>query len=272
MIVTPKRFGPNLVEPALPVLSETAALFSWREVLERSIAAKDCFAERVAGLFGVPGEPDARVRMRIARRVSRLSSEVAAAMQSFAEIAASDAVKSRRDLADRFAVLADFAHRRGEMLRAAGVADRDEAMRDAVRDGRVLHDGIDRLVVLFADPEPIQRALIRTLCERGVQVEVCVHRTEDVDEDGFPIGVRWERRGFPTTRIASQAIHVASRPSDSAESAVEAIRAQARANGAPIPSDELFLMAPDDESRRALERALAKAAVPAVTVAARGAS
>ena len=80
-VVTPKRFGSNLVEPLRPILGETAALFSWREVLDRSIAAKDGFAEKVSALFGVPGEPDPRVRMRIARRVGRLSSEVAAAMQ-----------------------------------------------------------------------------------------------------------------------------------------------------------------------------------------------
>ena len=96
MIVTPKRFGPNLVAPTRPILGDVAALFSWREVLDRSIAAKDGFAARVAALFGMPEEPDPRVRMRIARRVCRLSAEVAASMGSLQSIATSAAARAGR--------------------------------------------------------------------------------------------------------------------------------------------------------------------------------
>lgn len=279
-VVTPKRFGSNLVEPLRPILGETAALFSWREVLDRSIAAKDGFAPQVSALFGVPGEPDPRVRMRIARRVGRLSSEVAAAMHSFDAIAESDAVKARRDLGERFAVLAEFARRRGELLDSAGVADRDEAMREAVRAGRVLVDGLDRVVVLFADPDPVQRELLRSLRERGVRVEVCVHRTEEVDDDGFPIVARWEARGFPTERIPDGAIRVADKPSGAAQKVVRAIRAlpvggsggdggRETASRVIPTTDELLVMAPDDETRRAIERELALAGAPAASSEAR---
>ncbi len=266
-VVTPKRFGPSFVEPTAVVMSDVAALCSWREVLELSIAAKDGFAARVAALFGVPGEPDPRVRMRIARRVGRLSSEVAAAMQSFDGIAASSAAKSRGDVGPKFEVLAEFARRRSALLAQAGVVDRDDAIRDAVKDGRVLHEGIDRLVVLLADPEPVQRALLRLLRARGVRVEVCVHCTDSIDGEGFPIAEAWERREFPVARVPSSAIRVATSPNDAARAAIGAIGEIARSAGgvltSNVTSDDLFVMAPDDETRRALERAFAGAATPA---------
>jgi hypothetical protein len=285
MIVTPKRFGPNLVEPVRPILGEMAAMFSWREVLDRSVAAGDGFAVRVASLFGVAVEPDAAARMRIARRVHRLSSEVAASMWALDEIASSDAarevVRARGDLAVRLEVLAEFARRRAALLDECGVADRDESLRDAVHadagrgngraSGGVVADGIDRVVVLFADPDPVQRALLRRLRDLGVRVEVCVHRADDVDEDGFPVAARWESRAFPTDRIAHAAIRVADRPNGAAEDVVAAIRALPVGPDGPRrpTSDELFVMAPDDETRRAIERALALAGTPAASGEAR---
>ena len=189
-------------------------------------------------------------------------------------------MKARRDLGERLAALAEFARRRGELLDSAGVADRDEAMRDAVCAGRVLVDGLDRVVVLFADPDPVQRELLRRLRERGVRVEVCVHSTEDVDDDGFPIVARWEARGFPTERIPDGAIRVADKPSGAAQEVVQAIRALpvggSGGDGARdtasrvIPTtDELLVMAPDDETRRAIERELALAGAPAAASEAR---
>jgi ATP-dependent helicase/nuclease subunit B len=148
------------------------------------------------------------------------------------------------------------------------VADRDESIRDAVREGRVLTDGVSRVVVLLADPEPVQRELLERLAARGVRVEVCVHRDDGVDDAGFPIAARWEAHPFPTSEIASEAIRVGGRPNESAEVAVEAIRALS-AGRAPLSSDELLVMAPDDETSRALERALALAGAPAATVEAR---
>ena len=281
MIVTPKRFGPNLVAPTRPFLGDVAALFSWREVLDRSIAAKDGFAARVAALFGMPEEPDPRVRMRIARRVCRLSAEVAASMGSLQSIATSaaarDAARARGDLAVRLEVLAEFERRRTELLVACGCVDRDESIRDGVRAGRVVADGLDRVVVLFADPDPVQRELLRLLRARGVRVEVCVHRPDDVDDEGFPIAARWEGRAFPTERIRDAAIRVADRPNGAAKDVIAAIRTLPLGsdgggqspNHALPTSDELFVMAPDDETRRAVERELALAGAPAATGEAR---
>ena len=277
MIVTPKRFGPNLVAPTRPILGDVAALFSWREVLDRSIAAKDGFAARVAALFGMAEEPDPRVRMRIARRVRRLSAEVAASMGSLQSIATSaatrDAARVRGELAERLEVLAEFERRRTELLVACGCVDRDESIRDGVRAGRVVADGLDRVVVLFADPDPVQRELLRLLRARGVRVVVCVHRTDDVDQEGFPIAARWEGRAFPTERIPSGVIRVADRPNGAAKDVIEAIRTLPlgsdrggwRPSDAIPTSDELFVMAPDDETRRAVERELALSGAPAAT-------
>lgn len=263
VIVTPKRFGPNFVEPTAAFMSDVASLCSWREALEQSISAKDGFAARVAAIFGVPGDPDPRVRMRIARRIGRLSSEVAAAMHSFDSIASGAAAKSRRDVGAKFEVLSEFARRRNALLSKAGVVDRDDAIRDGVRAGRLLHDGVHRLVVLLADPEPVQRVLLRRLCERGVRVEVCVHRTDSIDDDGFPIAEAWERHPFTVAQLPSEAIRVANGPTDAADAALAAIRGIVQPHGAALSTEDLFVMAPDDETRRALERSLVLAAAPA---------
>lgn len=274
-IVTPKRFGPNLVEPTRALLGPLGAVLSWHEVLCRSIAAGDGFAAQVAALFGVAEAPDARLCLRIARRVQRLSAEAAGAMMSLAELAGHAAVCARSDVAAKVAVLAEFAVRRTAVLQEGGVADRDESIRDAVREGRVLTDGVSRVVVLLADPEPIQRRLLELLAASGVRVEVCVHRDDGVDGAGFPIPARWESHAFPQGVIPSASIRVGGRPNESAEVAVETIRAVSagrapRSTGqAPLSSDELFVMAPEDETSRALERALALAGAPTATVEAR---
>lgn len=267
-IVTPKRFGPNLVEPTKRLLGPLGAVLSWHEVLCRSIASGDGFAVQVAALFGVAEAPDARLCLRIARRVQRLSAEAAGAMMSFAELAGHAAVHARADVAAKVAVLAEFAVRRAAVLEEGGVADRDESIRDAVREGRVLADGVTRVVVLLADPEPVQRRLLELLAASGVRVEVCVHREDGVDGAGFPIPARWEGHAFPQGVIPSASIRIGGRPNESAEVAVETIR-ELSAGRAPLTTDELLVMAPEDETSRALERALALAGAPAATVEAR---
>ena len=168
------------------------------------------------------------------------------------------------------AVLARLAARRDALLEAEGVADRDAALRDAVAGGRLLAPdeahGADRVVVLLADPEPVQRALLERLGESGVSVEVCVHSVESIDRAGFPQLGAWESRRFPVERIPSSSIRVAEGPAEAADAVVEAIRRLL----APRRSDAIAVMAPDDESRRAIERALALAGAPATRVASRG--
>ncbi|MEY5061553.1 MAG: ATP-dependent helicase/nuclease subunit, partial [Planctomycetota bacterium] len=276
-IVTPLMLAGRLVVPSASVLSPLAARLAWREVLEASSVANDGFEARVAAVFGAPEVVDARVRTRIAQRMQRLGSEIASAMLSFQSVARHEAVVSRPELAERLAVLAEFATRRDLLLASVGAVDRDAALRDAARPDapahRLLTEAFERVVVLLADPEPVQRELLARLAERGVRVEVCVHAGASdltrVDDDGFPVKAAWEKCGFPVERLPSAMVRVADGPEDCAREAVEAVRALSVELGRPVTSDEVALMAPDAETRRALERALALVGAPASAVESR---
>lgn len=262
-VVTPLMFAGRFVEPERPVLSALGSLLAWRAALDRTLDRPldpprapdpaDGGGEEARALARILHGKDAmpaRARQRAAQRLARISSEVAAAMLSIDEVAArSDASP---ELRARLGPLAALSARRDAMLDAAGVADRDAAMRDAVRDGRVSTGGFDRIVVLLADPEPVQRELLSTLATRGVRIEVCVHTREDLDAEGFPRAEPWESRGFPAARVRSGAIEVAEGPTESGERAVAAVRALP----SPRRSDEIAVMAADDETARAVERAL----------------
>lgn len=276
-IVTPLMLAGRLVVPSKPVLSPLAARLAWREVLEASRAAGDGFESRVAAVFGSATAIDARVRMRIAQRMQRLGSEIASAMLTFGAVVRHEAVAARPELAAKLAVLADFAARRDALLASVGAVDRDAALRDAARHDasaqQLMTDAFDRIVVLLADPEPVQRELLARLAERGVRVEVCVYAGAPeralVDQDGFPVKAAWEKRGFPADRLPGSVIRVGDGPDDCAQEVVAAVRAMSSEAGRPVTSDDVALMAPDAETRRALDRALALVGAPASAVESR---
>lgn len=262
-IVTPLMLAGRFVVPDRPVLSRLGSRLAWRAALDAVLAAGDADARAVARLLHGKDELPQRVRARTALRLERLGSEIASAMHDVrsvaAGLAAQPASRARNgagNLAEsigaRLATLAVVADRRDAMLEQAGVHDRDAAIRDAVRAGRLACDGFDRIVVLFADPEPVQRALLAALGDSGVRVEVCVHSAEDVDAEGFPQPSRWEQRPFPTSLVADRQIVLGESPADAADAVVTLIRALP----APRASDDIAVMAPDDETARALSRAL----------------
>lgn len=263
-IVTPLMFAGRFVEPALPVVSALASRLAWREAIDRAIDGGDDFSRAVAELFRNRPELPQPARARAAERMARLSSEIAAAMLSFDDVA--DACAGDASLAARWRTIVGLAARRSELLAKAGCADRDDAIRDAVRDGRISSELHDRIVVLFADPEPAQRALLALLARRGCTVEVCVHTREDVGADGFPLLDRWEARDFPEARLASSSIRVADGPEESADAVIEIVRALP----APRRTDEIAVMVADDELQRAVERALEIESTPAAGAESRG--
>ncbi len=263
-IVTPLMLAGRFVEPKLPVLSALGAKLSWRETLDAALEDA-ALAKRVAALFSAGEAIPAHARPRIASRLARLASETATSLLSAADIVGRlGNLAERGDLpaivAERWSTLAELFARRSALLARAGACDRDELLRDAVLAGEVSAGAFQRIVVLFADPEPVQRQLLACLGDRGVRVEVCVHTRDGVDAAGFPVLATWEERLFASSRIPSAAIRMAEGPDESGRAVVDAIRAIP----APRQSDEIAVMAPDDETRRAVERALAGAGTRAV--------
>lgn len=292
-IVTPLMLASRFVAPTLPVLSALGSRASWREAFEEVVAEDPTLAQRIGRVFGTDLRSDlgtdlatdratefragddattalsaqarARIAARISARMSRIAAECAAAMLSLQEIAARADLAKMPEIAAKIETLARFSTRRDALLTRAGVADRDAALRDAVRARRLAADGFDRIVVLLADPEPVQRALLAALGELGVAVEICVHTRESIDREGFPLLSSWEARSFPSARIGSDAIRMADGPAEVATAVIDLIRAIPE----PRTTADVAVMTPDDESRRAIERALELAQSRAVRVDAR---
>jgi len=249
-IVTPLMFAGRFIEPSRPILSPLGSTLAWRNALDRALATPGPLASELARLLHGRDELPARVRPRVGQRLARLSSEIASSMLDF------DSCHARLgdfpDASKALATISALARHRDALLSDAGMVDRDSAIRDAIRDGRIDAAGFDRILILFADPEPSQRALLAALSARGVRVEVCAHSRESLDAEGFPVATAWESRAFPTSAIPTIAITTADGPAEAADAAVAAIRTLPT----PRRNDELAVMAPDDETRRALERAL----------------
>jgi RecB family exonuclease len=62
----------------------------------------------------------------------------------------------------------------------------------AIDRGQLATTGVARVVVLLADPDPMERRLLAALAARGIAVEVVVHDSNLPDlEDGFPSHAAW---------------------------------------------------------------------------------
>ncbi|MFZ9880652.1 MAG: hypothetical protein ACO3QC_04545, partial [Phycisphaerales bacterium] len=221
-LVTPALFVKRFVRPTRPVLGDLGAPLSWREAVWAYASRGDAERAQLGQIFG-PVQTRADIDAgravseaslaTIARRLQALARDAAGAMRSFGEIsqavsqgslgAASDDAQGR--LRARWECLAAIEKIRGSLLEKAKVCDRGELQRDAVRAGgaAVVRGDLERLVVLFADPEPVQRELLRALAGQGVSVEVCVHARRDVDGEGFPIAEAWSARRFSEVEVPS---------------------------------------------------------------------
>ncbi len=74
----------------------------------------------------------------------------------------------------------------------------------AIDGGHLATTGLTRVVVLLADPDPMERRLLAALAARGVAVEVVVHDAGLPDlEGGFPAHAAWSaaRPSIPLDRI-----------------------------------------------------------------------
>lgn len=224
-IVTPLMLFGRFIAPTKPLLSRIGAEASWRESIERIAVTDPALCAKVAAAFGSPPELPNRLRPRVAKRLAKLSAEVASAMHTFASVrvameslaavALGDQTASNRatgngefgeaQLVEHWRALEACAGVRNELLAAAGVCDRDDALRDALlaeaattmsapmspsseakpaarlaASNGLNNVGFDRVVILFADPEPVHRALFRALEARGVAIEVCVQDRKSV--------------------------------------------------------------------------------------------
>ena len=222
------------------------------------------------------------LRRAIARRLARLDRELASSMSSCRDVSkAADLALARGDVSTRIAeawsMLAEVEAFHEHALRRAGVIDRDRAAYEALRQEvehkkeiggnsesvvgvsasahatpSVIDGGFERIVVLFADPEPVQRSLLDALEALGVRIDVCVHTQDDVDSSGFPQHEAWAARAFPTDLLAHDSILVSQTVGDAGEAVVEAVRALPLGRTA----ESITVMAADEDLERSIDRAL----------------
>ncbi|MFM7260753.1 MAG: PD-(D/E)XK nuclease family protein [bacterium] len=289
-VVTPAMLLPRFLAPSRPLLTQLGSLLAWRGTVDRlfdpSVEASATnveLARRVAWILGGVGGIESASRSEapivsdvlkraIARRLARIDREVASSMSSFREIAGAAQDAAARGMvtarvAEAWRMLAEVEVLYVDSLSRAGVADRDRAASEILRSivggevgtvsdprfaGYVIDGGIERIVVLFADPEPVQRALLDVLELRGIRIEVCVHTEEDVDTKGFPVAARWAARRFPAEVLPADRILVAETVADAGEAVVAAIRR--------LPQDRtpemVTVMAADEDLERSIDRAL----------------
>ena len=258
-VVTPIMLASRFVVATAPTLGGIATRVSWRATIDQALDAKTALSKGVRDLFGIreDAEVSSALRENIAKRLLRCARETASAMHSFADVAAAiterdGETSTNAPLQQRWNTLVQLEAIREKLLLRAAVVDRDEAFRDAVKTGRIAHEAFDRVVVLFADPEPVHRALLALLEKRGVQIEVCVHTHESIDGDGFPHSHIWCTHAFDSAAIPSSSIRTAQGPLDAGEKVIDAIRAIP----SPRTSDSISVMAPNDETQQSIERAL----------------
>lgn len=259
-VVTPAGLASRFVVPAARVVGAIGARLAWRQVIagadERTWAALAPSLEPVQALE--PAALDA-----LAARIALLHDDAVSACTDFATIAVDLRARAPDlDMArwDAFCVL-ERAWR--TCLDAAGAVDAnsatlaachgnvagcDERAGDETGGAGRLADGlyaggVRRIFVLLADPEPIQRLLLRTLAARGVRVAVAVHATgallpAPLDDEGFPCHEEWARAAVP---VAQEQIMLADTPADQAAAVIDAI-AQLPA---PRRSADILVAVPD---------------------------
>jgi ATP-dependent helicase/nuclease subunit B len=231
------------------------------------------------------------LRRAIARRLARLDRELASSMSSCRDVSkAADGALARGDVSTRIAeawsMLAEVEAFHEHALRRAGVIDRDRAVYEALRqEGErkkeiagnsgsvvgvsasahatpsVIDGGFERIVVLFADPEPVQRSLLDALEALGVRIDVCVHTQDDIDSSGFPQHEAWAARAFSTDLLAHDSILVSQTVGDAGDAVVEAVRALPLGRTA----ESITVMAADEDLERSIDRALQMAGSSAQT-------
>ena len=239
-VVTPGALVARFAVPAGCVLGPLGERVSWRAAIDR------CETALVAPLFPeAVGEdvPEERSREAVASRVASLARECAAACRTFAEVAEFLERTQPESDPSRWRALVAVAHERARVLGEARAADRSADGVLAVTEERLHVGGVRRVHLFLADPDPVQRRLLRQLAERGVDVRSMVHAVDGelpapLDVDGCPAHEAWSGVGL---EVPQDIVLRAGTPADQAAAVMDAIAAVP----APRRTDEIAVAVPD---------------------------
>ncbi|MFO0961692.1 MAG: PD-(D/E)XK nuclease family protein [Phycisphaerales bacterium] len=267
-IVTPGGLLPRLVVPEGRMLDATGVRLAWRRVVER---APEAVVAELINLAPVEGDVAARERAMqgLADRMAALMLDLRSAGVEIADARRELQVVGEGFEESRWDAVARLDADYRALLRAHGADDPTLRASEAIARGEVAVGARRRMLVLLADPEPIQRALLRALAQRGVQVEVLVHETQGLpaplDAEGFPEHEAWAQAMLP---VPQSAIRLAEAPRDQAAAALDAIAAMP---GTPR-TDEIAIAVPDPAVAAQMQSLLPLCGVPVVPLPTRTAA
>ena len=223
-LTTPGGLVARFAVPRGRSLGALGVRAAWQVALER------CDPQVVAPLFPetqAGARPEQRSVEAVASRLATLHRDCASAGLGFAEVRAHVAETMPDADPARWDALVAVDAARDALLREAGVVDPASESRDAVNEGALRIGALRRVYVLLADPEPLQRMLLRALDRAGVAVTVAVAAIGDelpaaLDRDGCPEHAAWARAAID---VPDEAILLAGGPADQAAAVMDAIAA-----------------------------------------------
>ena len=188
-ILTPGRSLTQLIVPDRTAASDAAiTLACLRALTALSSGAPQMVAPLVGNAAVEPNLLALATRIsQVAQELSRAGLTIAAlrdrgAAGELGEFFPSTIWSALATVMDR--AMAELAQHELDLPHA--IADR------AIDGGHLATTGLTRVVVLLADPDPMERRLLAALAARGVAVEVVVHDAGLPDlEDGFPSHAAW---------------------------------------------------------------------------------
>ena len=194
-LTTPGGLVARFAVPRGRSLGALGVRAAWQVALGR------CDPQVIAPLFPetqAGARPEQRSVEAVASRLAALHRDCASAGLGFTEVRAHVAETMPDADPARWDALVAVDAAREALLREAGVVDPASEARDAVNAGALRVGALRRVYVLLADPEPLQRMLLRALDRAGVAVTVAVAAIGDelpaaLDRDGCPEHAAWAR-------------------------------------------------------------------------------
>ncbi len=188
-ILTPGRSLAQLIVPDRTAASDAAiTLACFRALTDLTAHAPDALAPVLGAASAEPNLLALAARIgQLAQELSRAGLTVAAlrdrgASGEFGEFFPSPMWSALATVMDR--ALVELSQHGLDLPHAIAARAMDR--------GHLATTGLARVVVLLADPDPMERRLLAALASRGITVDVVVHDSNLPDlEDGFPSHAAW---------------------------------------------------------------------------------
>lgn len=248
LVRTPGSLLQQCLPPQRAVAPDIAVALAW----QRTLLLAD--AEVCCELAGHAQDISERERMALAQRLQQVTRQLATAMATPADIAATIAAEHLPMSATLWLSIDAMQRAMVKQLAAVGLEDPDLAHAEALARNELFIDGLQQVWVVAAAPAPRERALLEALDAKGVSITSIVHGDEAELADAFDATGAvatswWSNYNFDLSGIE---VHSCGSTLDQAAVVLEQLAKQGEVN----PHD-VTLVAPDAAVVPVLQRACA---------------